>query len=259
MIIKNFALFILIIFLLSIFFFLRKKNPDKIEPYATYLFWTGGYDSTFRLCQLLLVENKMVKPVYLAMDNVDSPYTNLIQHRKNKYQEIKTMNNIRKYLGEIYPQTKKTLLPTLYIHNIPQNKYINKAAYDIHYNLKKFARPITQYERMARFSFYYPIKSIEVGLEKCGTGLDRATKEFRIGHGENCKLTNNLPNYAKSLGIFKKFRYPMVHMTKKDCYEYAKKYGFDEILKKTWSCWFPSASGKPCNKCQMCKYRFKMI
>ena len=36
-----------------------------------YLYWTGGYDSTYRLCEMLIVEKKKVQPIYvtLPLDN----------------------------------------------------------------------------------------------------------------------------------------------------------------------------------------------
>ena len=51
-------------------------------------------------------------------------------------------------------------------------------------------------------------------------------------------------------------RFPLFGRTKEDLLIKARKYGYDSILKKTWSCWFPNpANNKPCGKCPMCKER----
>ena len=42
--------------------------------------------------------------------------------------------------------------------------------------------------------------------------------------------------------------------TKEELLDKSKIYDYDDILKLTWSCWFPK-EGKPCAKCPMCKER----
>ena len=62
-----------------------------------YLFWTGGYDSTFRLCELLIIEKKKVQPIYIYY-NLDSIKTTDFWVRKNRSNEIKSMNKIKSIL-----------------------------------------------------------------------------------------------------------------------------------------------------------------
>ena len=52
-------------------------EPKKIVN----LLWTGGWDSTFRLCQLILVKRKNVQPYYI-IDN----------KRKSLQKELITMD-----------------------------------------------------------------------------------------------------------------------------------------------------------------------
>ena len=35
---------------------------------VVYLYWSGGFASTFRLCQLLLIEEKAVQTIYIYND-----------------------------------------------------------------------------------------------------------------------------------------------------------------------------------------------
>lgn len=65
----------------------------------THLFWTGGWDSTFRLLQLLLEEKKEVQPHYIV---ISQPSTG---------KEIDTMLMIRHELYRLYPETRDLLKP----------------------------------------------------------------------------------------------------------------------------------------------------
>jgi len=92
------------------------------EKDVHYLFWTGGYDSTFRLCQLLLVEDKPVRPIYLMCGNVDDSDDWLTMvSRKNVSTEITTMKDIRTELLQNNTHLANKLLPTFYVVSIKKN------------------------------------------------------------------------------------------------------------------------------------------
>ena len=46
------------------YFMDQDKNNQLV-----YIFWSGGFSSTFRLCQLLLIEEKSVQPIYIHTQN----------------------------------------------------------------------------------------------------------------------------------------------------------------------------------------------
>ncbi len=221
---------------------------------VTSLFWTGGYDSTFRLCQLLIDEKKKVQPIYLACRHIDSTKQDFFSDRQSQNKEIAVMQKIRHLLFKQYPCTRLLLKPLLIVNKIRPNCVADKKAMYIHYQLKQYARPYTQYERLARFSLYYPT-NIEIGLDKCGTGLDKATNKFRIGMGANCRIIDDLPDKFKALDVYRKFRFSIVHLDKNNMLIISKKNGYANILKMTWSCWFPGKDGKPCGICEMCRKR----
>ena len=225
------------------------------EKDVHYLFWTGGYDSTFRLCQLLLVEDKPVRPIYLMCGNVDDSDDWLTMvSRKNVSKEITTMKDIRTELLQNNTHLANKLLPTFYVVSIKKNLETTAKFKRLHKYLKYFSRDITQYERMARFSkeFKFPI---EVGLENCGTGLDEATKGKRVGQGSSCQLMNNLPLKYQDLEIFRDFRFPICHLTKEEMKTISLNNNFYYLLVMTFSCWYPDKDGNACGKCQMCKKR----
>ena len=96
------------------------NTTPKISPNVKYLFWTGGYDSTFRLCQLLIDEKKEVQPIYLFLEDefVDSDKF----ERRNKDEELQTMLNITRYIKQKFPHTRKLLHDTYFVKHIQKDK-----------------------------------------------------------------------------------------------------------------------------------------
>ena len=227
-------------------------KPNQIR----YIFWTGGYDSTFLLIQALIIEGYPVQPIYIKCQNLDTKYS--IDGRKNQSQELNTMKKIRKVILDKYPYTKQSFLPTMYVYNIQKDKDITYRYKMVHQKYKFFSRDITQYERMARFSIHFN-KNIEVGLEKCGTGLDEATQKVRINEGSmNCRILDkkDLNNIGyKYLDIFRNLRFPIVHLSKNDMKIIASEQKLYYILELTWSCWYPNKDGTPCGICYQCRER----
>ena len=39
---------------------------------TTYLFFTGGYDSTYRLCELAIIKKRVVQPIYISDPFIDN-------------------------------------------------------------------------------------------------------------------------------------------------------------------------------------------
>lgn len=223
----------------------RAINPDSVH----HVFWTGGFDSTFRICQLLLLQDRFVQPIYIMCDNIDNNGFN----RQSANLEIQKMKEMRDLIFKNNTHIVNRLFPTHYVLNIRKNQIISKKFKKIHKQLGYFSRDINQYEKLARFSLEYD-KPIEVSVENCNTGLDEATKQFRIGTDKDCKIMHELPIKYNNLEIFKNFRFPIVHLTKNEMKNIAIRNNFYHILKNSWSCWFPQ-NGRPCGKCNMCKER----
>lgn len=262
-------LFIIICILICFSNRLQRGQPVNIEylkpkeSHIIHVFWTGGFDSTFRICQLLIDEKRKVQPIYVNVSSIDGFFIlgNKVK-RESIHYELKTMNKIRQYLNKKYPYTKKLLLKTIKVNSIQKDQeYLNamKNLYFQKYGICApflnqfngyFSRPYNQYTTIAQYSknYKYPI---EVSVEKCDTGMDKHTQKYRTGKGHQCQLIQNKPG---SLQIFDKLRFPIIHLTKQDMYKIAKQNKYDDVLKQTWSCWFPK-NGKPCGRCDMCKHR----
>lgn len=166
-----------------------EKNNKKDKIFN--LFWTGGYDSTFRLCEMLLVEDKIVQPYYINFEldndknliekyksklNNSSENNNYIDDmnpneeitvffRNNRKQEEKAMNNVIKYIKENYPEKAYRLLPIIYINKDIDDEEFNKVFDELFYsnNLFPEKRKIHQYYYLFKFAYYYKI-FVDIGV-----------------------------------------------------------------------------------------------
>src|SRR3569623_262884 len=72
-----------------------------IDRAPAHLLWTGGWDSTFQLLRLLLLQRRPVVPFYL-LDGT-RPSTEI---------EIATMRRIRERLAQVHPHTREVFAQT---------------------------------------------------------------------------------------------------------------------------------------------------
>ena len=183
---------------------------DKID-----LLWTGGWDSTFRLLQLLFIEEKAVKPHYI------------VKYQECTGKEIDTIHNIIRLISRQYPEKKELLLPIHYISvgEIKENKRITDEYKEI-IKTKKLNR---QYENFARYCEQLGLSSMELGI------LSNETFE----------------EFISDTVIFKYFEFPLLGYTKKEMAAIAEKNGWNELMKMTWFCRRP-VNGHPCGLCGPC-------
>ncbi len=229
-------------------------------PNVSYVYWTGGYDSTYRVCEMLLIEGKIVQPLYvtLPLDNdcqVEET-CNKLWVRRNRKLEMDAMATIRAELEVQYPAVKTRLLPTIYIDKDIDDAEFNKAFEAEFYeaNLWPGKRHKHQYLFLSKFAAYNKV-AIDIGV--LGIHEDSKFAKFLRKYlvlDPGSKSRNYMVNIPDSFISY--LRFPLFGRTKKDLLLTARKYGFDKILKKTWSCWFPNIkTGKPCGKCPMCRER----
>ena len=230
-----------------------KYNPvDNKEIY--YLYWTGGYDSTFRLCEMLIDENKIVQPYYvtLVLDNdCQSEETcDKLWLRRNRNEEKKAMNEIIKTIKHKFPRVSNNILPVIHI-----DKPINDDKFNYEYemifnkvNLWPKKRKQHQYLFLSKFAYYHR-RYIDIGV----LGIHEKSKFAKFLNKNLIKTHDNfeVKNKDHPLGYL---RFPLFGRTKEDLLYKSQINNYDDILKLTWSCWFP-VKGKPCKKCPMCKER----
>lgn len=208
------------------------------------LLWTGGWDSTFRLLQLLIVQKKYVQPYYI----IDTK-------RKSIVMELDAMHHIKKKLGDSFPEVINRLLDTFYINkddfDAPEDI---KSQYDeiaAHYHIG------SQYLWLAAFSKVKHIHDLELSAEK--TNYDGIWMgllvPLLVKDGDGYKIDLSL-DYEKKFGLFAGFRFPLLDYYKEDMEAEAKEYGFYDILTCSWFCHFPIMN-KPCGVCRPCQMAMK--
>lgn len=204
------------------FFMENKKLRMESSITNTNLFWTGGWDSSFRLLQLLLIEKRKVQTYYILRSEDSSGY------------EIDAMVKIRHHLFKDYPFTRDLLSPlkifdSNQISKIPEiekeyRKLIKSQKINIHY------------KDLAEFCEQQNLENVEIGIIK--------SKDYE-------------PKYNAIEGkIFSKFSYPLIHLSKKDINTIARKEKWSEIMHLTFFCRRPK-NGKACGICGPCTDAFE--
>ncbi len=185
------------------------------------IFWTGGWDSTFRVLYLVLVEKKTIQPYYL-----------LPVARKSSNEELLAMKKIKEELFKKYPETERLINPTIIkkVIDIADDQEIRQSFL----NLQEKNNIGFQYDFMARFAKEAGITGIEVCI---------LSEDFSA-----------LDQKQHNTDIYKVFGYalfPLLNMSKLQMGKIASDYNFIDLLNKSWFCSNP-INGKPCGSCLPC-------
>jgi 7-cyano-7-deazaguanine synthase in queuosine biosynthesis len=210
----------------------------KIKPIN--LLWSGGWDSTFRLLQILLLEKKPIRPFYIIDPS-----------RKSLSLEFCAMSEIKKILKAEHPETNALLSQTEFYNKI-DIKY-NEAFQDARSNYIGEYALKSQDGWFIYLSHHLDIDDFEFCMEK----QEYTEGTFRqliladsTGKGHDRRLRKNLND--KELVGYQRMRFPLINTTKRDMEKIAGEKGFLHILKKSWFCHFPKF-GYPCGICFPCK------
>jgi hypothetical protein len=200
------------------------------------LLWTGGWDSTFRLLQAVLLEYNNVQPYYI-----------LSHGRKSLDFEKRTMALIKEELFSRYPDSRGRVLPTLYFDtkDIEQSKEITD-------NYRSVAARVhlgPQFDYLARFCFYQNLEKIELCIERGGS--NRINRELIAYFKQDAFELDEKYSNMDVFKVFRYFRFPLINITKLDMKRIAKEGGFLDLLNMSWFCLYP-VNGLPCGRCNPC-------
>ncbi len=207
--------------------------------------WTGGWDSTFQLLQLLILERKQVTPYYL----IDSG-------RKSLRAELLAMENIKEVLFKKFLFTEKLLKPTLFfnVKDISNNNKITNAS-NI---LAKEFKIGSQYEWLARFCEENEIKNLQLCIHKGGKIHNMMNKCYTSNKESPYLYFLNKQSCDTNLyTVFNYYTFPLLNVDKFDMGEIAKKHGWQSIMQLTWFCHKPTRKMQPCGKCNPCSFVIK--
>ncbi|WP_435550556.1 hypothetical protein [Desulfobacterium sp. N47] len=215
---------------------INQNNNEKV----IYLLWTGGWDSTFRLIHLVLVEKVKVQPYYI-----------IEIERKSFLYELAAILKIREKILEKDPISATLLLPTrIYLKSeIAECSPITKKFQ----SLSSRFRLGSQFEWLPRFAEQNQMKDIELAIEKNQMRPRDPVFEylgrFLIEDNGILKLATTLSD--NDMQIFKYFHFPIYSKTKLQMLEISLKEGFDDIMFNSWFCHRPKR-GQPCGQCHPC-------
>jgi len=205
------------------------------------LLWSGGWDSTFRLLYLLLVENSEVTPYYI-----------IDPKRKSLENELNAMKRVRELVSEKHPRSRSLLRNTVQLnrYDIKPNKTISS----MYNNLRQRVHVGTQYEWLSSFAEQMKLNDLELCFEKCAdVELDRLTHLIStktVGKEHERRLPDT--SIPDDLKLFQYYRFPVIHLSKLEMAELARQHGFLDIMKHTWFCHHPE-NNTPCGECKPCK------
>lgn len=210
------------------------------------LLWTGGWDSTFQLLQLLITHKCQVTPFYL----IDAP-------RLSTGLELLTMKRIKDRLLKEYPHTHKLLQPTQYfaVADISPDLEITEAFQ----SLRKEAYMGSQYVFLSCFCKENEISEMQLCIHRDDMAyffleqiVSERTDDFQTVFRVDPQF-REMNEYV----LFRYFAFPIFKLSKIQMGAIANRQGWKEIMGMTWFCHTPTNKMMPCGKCNPCMYTIK--
>jgi hypothetical protein len=206
------------------------------------LLWTGGWDSTYRLLDLVVSHGRCVQPHY-----VTDP------RRRSTSHELAAMDAIRTEVARRFGMSTRALvlpLDGLPLPEIPPDDEITRSAK----RLRRRSHLGDQYGWLARYA-----KHLGGGLELAVHRDDKAVvfldgKVRRTGSpppDDVYLLDSELDD--PDLHLFRWFHFPLFEATKPQMEREARQRGFGPLMELTWFCHRPRR-GEPCGACNPCTY-----
>jgi 7-cyano-7-deazaguanine synthase in queuosine biosynthesis len=202
------------------------------------LLWTSGWDSTFRLLQIILMEKKSVQPIYIVDKN-----------RKSLKNELEAIQKIQDKIKDEFPEAIDLIQPIWFVEkeNLTENDEIGFAFQQLS-SMRKIG---SQYEWLAQFSHHYDLKNVEISVEKnldlnsFGNFIKQNYLEVNPSECSDKKLYYTIDT------VFKYFHFPVIYLLKTEMLSIAKENNWLNIMNLTWFCHKPK-NNLPCGKCNPC-------
>jgi hypothetical protein len=220
-----------------------QATRDDKRGSTVNLLWTGGWDSTFRLLQLLLKHRVPVVPYYL-----EDPT------RASTQIELDTMVRIGDHLRATYPHTRELLQPIRIasVRDVVEDDEINAALREI--RRRMFIG--SQYAWLPSFCKHNAIGDMELGVH-VDDKVQALVRPYALesDHPDGYRDVRVDPRHAHTaeFRLFRYFSFPLFHIDKVGIDRQAAAEGWSEIMDMTWFCHTP-VHGRPCGICAPCLY-----
>ncbi len=191
-----------------------------MSPRIHSVLWTSGWDSTFRVLDLVLKQKVYVRPYYV-----------IAPERRGTKMEMASMEAIREGLSRKDPDAAKRVLPTIFYHK--NHIQVSIEMRNTFQSLLKKGHIGDQYLFLASLVKNENIRDLELCIH-----VDDKFVNF-IG--------------SDDFNDFSVFSLPLLRLTKLEMQAYAEKNGFADLMEITWFCHDPRGSN-PCGYCKPCQY-----
>ena len=206
--------------------------------------WTGGWDSTYRVLDLALVQGRPVRPHYL----IDPA-------RASTAAEIGAIRKIKERAERRGARIGRLRVTAIF--DVPEDAEVTAA----HRRLRTQGHLGGQYDWLSRYARSLATnEGPDVGRDAPALELsvhrDDKAEAFLRGHvvresDGSWTLGPDAPPDLQS--VFGPLRFPLLDLTKEGMAAAADEAGFADLLELTWFCFDPRG-GQPCGVCLPCRY-----
>lgn len=202
--------------------------------------WTGGWDSTFRVLYLVLVEKCAVQTYYII-----DPFRWSLVH------EFKAMSTIKRLLKHRYPELSALLLPTRYFDktDVGENSHLSACFEGVKERLGG------QYEWLSLWADQFGLSEIELVIERSDAvvGCRSVIVNYLSKDEKGYCVIDSKHKGTPVHDLFHYFVFAITDISKVDMRKIAVDNNFEDILNLSWFCHRPTFFSKPCGTCNPCK------
>jgi len=182
---------------------MSQAKEKKAGSRTVDLLWTGGWDSTYRLLHLLLINKFAVNIHYI------------ISRRQSIFKEMETMIKIQEKIFKTYPETVSLFKKMVFFSKncIPDDKEITERTK----NLKKIMYIGSQYEWIIRYARAFYLTGIEMSIhvdDKAAAHVEQQVEFIQESDGHSYWRLKKGVSKEDDLSVFSIFHFPIIKLSK---------------------------------------------
>ncbi len=203
------------------------------------IFWTGGWDSTYRVAYAALVLGQRIEPFYLIDPG-----------RGSLHMEVRAMQAIRRCINDKAGMEMFAPMRFCSVDDLPADARIC----DAFTRLCDKAFIGIQYQWLARWAGHLGGRRIELTIHVDDRAYEHIAP-YLVPDAPQAKdrRVTGPESPADVAAVFGRFSYPIVDLSKRRMAAQAEQHGFADVMDLTWFCHLPRR-GRPCGRCNPCRY-----